>query len=86
MFIVKVKKPAEKFLHKIQEDYRNNILTILDELKTNPIPYISHDVKRLEGYTHHFRIRKGKIRIVYEVIFSESKIIVHDIDFRGGIY
>ena len=86
MFEVIVKKRAEKFALSADKGYRGKILEILDELETDPIPFKTRDVKRMEGFDNRFRIRKGRIRIVYEVSFSEFKVTVHDIDFRGSIY
>ena len=86
MFEVRVKRPAEKSLLKVRADYRKAVFEILDELKTDPIPYKTRDVRRLEGYKNHFRIRKGKIRSVYELSLEDLRIVVHEIDFRGNVY
>lgn len=50
---------------------------------------INIDVKSLRGDLQQFyRIRSGKIRILFELTNEQIKIItiVTDIDFRGGIY
>ena len=47
------------------------------------------DVKRLKGKLKDFyRIRDGKVRILFELKNDEIKIIaiITDIDFRGEIY
>ncbi|MFK2821845.1 type II toxin-antitoxin system RelE/ParE family toxin [Arcobacter sp. YIC-80] len=50
---------------------------------------INVDVKQLKGYLQHFyRIRSGKVRILFELVNQEVKIItiVTDVDFRGDVY
>ncbi len=86
MFDVLIKEHAQKSLFKINKKYRNRIIKVLTDLRNNPVPYKIYDIKKLEGCENHFRIRVGKIRIVYELFAKESKIKVHDIDFRGRIY
>ena len=85
-------KKADKFFIK-----NSNILT---KIKTKELLIkavkkivkkedINIDVKRLQGNLHNFyRIRNGKIRILFELENNEIKIIaiINDIDFRGGIY
>ncbi|MEA1955016.1 MAG: type II toxin-antitoxin system RelE/ParE family toxin [Campylobacterota bacterium] len=50
---------------------------------------INIDIKLLKGnLKKYYRIRSGKIRILFELIDNEIKIIaiVNDVDFRGNIY
>jgi len=50
---------------------------------------INIDVKRLKGsFKNYYRIRVGKIRILFELENNEVKIIaiINDIDFRGDVY
>ena len=50
---------------------------------------VNIDVKRLKGsFQKFYRIRSGKIRILFELKDESIKIIaiVNDIDFRGNIY
>jgi len=50
---------------------------------------INIDVKQLKGnFKNHYRVRMGKIRILFELENNEVKIIaiVNDIDFRGDVY
>lgn len=46
------------------------------------------DLKRLKGsYKNYFRIRKGKIRIIFRIEREEIILVsVNNIDFRGSIY
>jgi len=50
---------------------------------------ISLDIKELKGsLLGKSRVRKGKVRIIFEILVDEIIIesIVEDIDFRGNIY
>ncbi len=46
------------------------------------------NIKRLQGeFKNYFRIRRGKIRIIFKVIKDEIYIVsVENIDFRGEVY
>ncbi len=86
MVKVVLKRSAEKFIFKVNEKIRMKILQVLKDLETDPIPFKIYDLVKLKGYDNRFRIRIGKIRIVYEFVPKELTIIVWDIDFRGRIY
>ena len=50
---------------------------------------VNIDVKQLKGSLQkYYRIRSGKVRILFELIDNQIKIttIVNDVDFRGDIY
>lgn len=54
----------------------------LEELQNNPFP---HDMKRIEGDSL-FRIRVGKVRILYEVDYVHKQIGIVKIDKRERVY
>jgi mRNA-degrading endonuclease RelE of RelBE toxin-antitoxin system len=33
-----------------------------------------------------YRLRIGKIRVIYEIDFKKNILYIYDIDFRGNIY
>jgi mRNA-degrading endonuclease RelE of RelBE toxin-antitoxin system len=85
-------KKAQKFLQKNQ-----NIITEsdVDELIIKAIKKVIYsidinlDLKYLKGeYRNKLRIRKGKIRIIFEIVEDEVIIesIIENIDFRGDVY
>ena len=50
---------------------------------------VNIDVKQLKGnFKSYYRIRYGKVRILYELIDNEILIIaiINDVDFRGDVY
>jgi mRNA-degrading endonuclease RelE of RelBE toxin-antitoxin system len=62
---------------------RSRIKKRLQSLKNNQSS--GHDIKKLKAWGKDaYRLRVGKIRIIYEVINSE--VIILDIDYRGNIY
>ena len=42
------------------------------------------DVKKMIGYRNLFRLRVGRIRILFRIIEDKGEIV--DLDFRGGVY
>lgn len=84
-------KSSKKFLaknqHTITEDKTDDL--IIRAVKN--IVYKQNenvDVVRMVNYRpNHYRIRSGKIRIIFTIINGEINIVdVVDIDFRGKIY
>ena len=48
---------------------------------------INIDVKKLKGeWKGYFRIRKGRLRIIFSIDTSHRSIYVERIDFRGDAY
>lgn len=86
MFTIFLKKKADKFLSSLDRKRKEKVYVVLETLEKNPVPFRQFDLKKLKGEKDAFRIRIGKIRIVYHVFFEESKIVVDLIDFRGRAY
>ncbi len=71
-----------KFLRSPEAPLREKLKNRLEALKQSP--FAGQDIKKLKGsLSHQYRLRVGKIRIIYEVKDGEVSII--DIDFRGNI-
>jgi mRNA-degrading endonuclease RelE of RelBE toxin-antitoxin system len=45
-----------------------------------------YDVAKLKGYDGMYRIRIGNLRMVYEVLWVERKIIIQKIEPRESVY
>lgn len=73
-----------KFISLLDKKTRERLNLRLKKLKQDP--YVEGaDVKKLKGYgSNAYRLRFGKIRIIYEIVEKEVEII--DIDYRGNIY
>lgn len=73
----------DKFLKSLNADLRLKLRNRLIELKS--APFESLDIKELKGFKNKvYRLRVGKIRIIYKIENKNIEII--DIDFRGNIY
>ncbi len=73
----------KKFLDSLDAKTREKIKEYLLEIKKNPF-LEGGDIKKLKKHKNCYRLRIGKIRIVYEVTKEDIEII--DIDYRGNIY
>ncbi|MBI4272338.1 type II toxin-antitoxin system RelE/ParE family toxin [Candidatus Uhrbacteria bacterium] len=72
-----------KFIESLEPKTREHLKKKLLSLKVDP--YNSRDIKKLQGYpVATYRLRMGKIRIVYQI--KEKVIEIIDIDYRGNIY
>lgn len=73
---------VQKFFQSLDKKTQNKLKKRLIQLKKSP--FKGSDIKKLKGYNNQYRLRFGKIRIIYEVIDKETEII--DIDYRGNVY
>jgi mRNA interferase RelE/StbE len=79
-------REAEKFLKRenIRLEAIAEIKRFLKRMKGEPV---SVDVKKLKGdWQGFYRIRKGKLRIIFELNFEEHLIYIARVDHRGGVY
>ncbi|MBW7954699.1 hypothetical protein H3C61_02715 [Candidatus Gracilibacteria bacterium] len=73
-------KSWEKYISK--NAYKSELKSIIEDiLKNNLSSYI---VVKLKGYENYFRIRRGKIRIVFIKKEDENEIVA--VDTRGDVY
>ena len=48
---------------------------------------VNIDLRKLSGkWKGYYRLRKGKLRIIFEVSKSAGVLFVEKIDFRGDVY
>jgi len=79
-------KEAKKFMeeHNIVYEVREELKNFLRKLRGEKI---NVDVKKLKGnWEGYYRLRKGKLRIIFEVNKDNKSIYVERIDFRGEVY
>ena len=79
---VVLSKKSEKFVLELDQKRYGSILSILKHLETNPIPYKQYDLKKLTDIRNGYRIRKGKIRILYTIEKELNLIFVEKIESR----
>jgi mRNA-degrading endonuclease RelE of RelBE toxin-antitoxin system len=72
----------EKFLKKLTSKERNKLAKLLS--KVINLELDSLDIQKMKKIENHFRIREGKIRIVFRK--EQGKGVVVNIDYRGRVY
>lgn len=72
----------EKFLQRLERRKRKQLLEKINKLKNGDLEGL--DCKRLVNTNGLFRLRVGKIRLIFRKKGDVVEII--DVDFRGGIY
>ncbi|MDI6807327.1 MAG: type II toxin-antitoxin system RelE/ParE family toxin [Candidatus Aenigmarchaeota archaeon] len=85
MFRIEFSRRAKKELKKL-EKYKERIVEVLKILSLDPVPARYYDVKKLRGLKNAFRIRIGRIRIVYTINWKDKVIIIARAEFRGRAY
>jgi mRNA interferase RelE/StbE len=79
-------KEAKKFMeeHNIVYEIREELKNFLRKLKGENV---NIDIRKLKGnWEGYYRLRKGKLRIIFEVNKDDKIIYVERIDFRGEVY
>ncbi len=85
MYRVELSKHAEKFLRSQPMRIKTSVAKKLLVLAENPDA--SHlDTKKMQGVDDIFRLRVGKIRVLYRRYDSQLLILVIEIGYRGDIY
>jgi mRNA interferase RelE/StbE len=85
-FVVKAKNRVVKILEVFPKAVRKRIEELILTLKENPLPYLKFDLVKMKGYENIYRVRIGKIRIIYKIDFKNRIIEILDIDYRERIY
>jgi mRNA interferase RelE/StbE len=76
---------ANKHLGKLHPHHRGLVVN-----KTNKLASIhessNKQVKRMKGISDLFRLRVGKVRVLFRIDHKKKEILVLDIGYRGQIY
>ena len=86
MYTLKIHKKAVKFIKSRSVAEIELIKIKLNFLAENPHSHPQLDIKRLKGIENIFRLRIGKIRIIYMVRNEDLMILVISAGARGDIY
>lgn len=79
-------RDAEKFIRKqnIRLEVKEELKKFLMKVKGEDV---NIDLKKLGGsWAGYYRLRRGKLRIIFEVNKIERVLFVEKIDFRGDVY
>ena len=83
---IEYSRDAEKFIEKqnIRNEVREELKKFLMKIKGENI---NIDLKKLGGeWEGYYRIRKGRLWIIFEPNKNEGILFVEKIDFRGDVY
>lgn len=84
MYKIYFTKKAEKELDRLSSiDIQATLLKVTK--LTFPFP-VNLDIKRLVGITGFYRLRIGKVRVIFEVDEVKKEIWIRKLGYRGGIY
>jgi len=89
---VKFRKQAIKFIEKADPDTLSRIQEKLKQLVTSIeeqsiIPFTELDIKQMKGeWEGFYRLRIGKVRLIFAADVSSDDIEVYAIGSRGDIY
>lgn len=75
----------QKFLLSLDENLRDKLKIRIQKLQHDPHNKNKElDIKKLKGGENLFRLRHGKVRVIYKITKTKIKII--DIDYRGNLF
>ena len=89
---VEISKSANKFLENLQSQNHEAVLEKIRILKQSLenreiYPPDELDIKKLKGRLKGFyRIRVGKLRIIFQIQRDADTIFIYEINFRGSVY
>ncbi len=86
MYSLKIHKEALELIQSRSVSEKKIIKTKLNLLTENPFTHPRLDIKKMRGEEDVFRLRSGKIRIIYQVKETELLILVITAGFRGDVY
>lgn len=89
---IKFRKNAIKFLEKASIEDAARIRDSLNQLlifvgEQGIIPFTELDIKKMKGdWEGFYRLRIGKIRIIFTVNIASAEIEIYTIGARGDVY
>ena len=89
---VKFRKQAVKFLQKANSEDVTKIQNQLNQLliaieQQGIIPFTELDIKKMRGdWEGFYRLRVGKMRVIFIVDFDSAELEIYTIGARGDVY
>ncbi|TET09932.1 addiction module toxin RelE [Candidatus Aerophobetes bacterium] len=83
---IEYSKEAKKFIdgQDIWSEVRSSIRKFLEKIKGKNI---NIDLKKLVGdWEGYYRIRIGKVRVIFDIVKENRMIFVEKVDYRGKVY
>lgn len=75
---------TKKFLKNVTKKEFDSILRCVDILQRNPLSN-KLNIKKLTNMSG-YRLRVGKIRVLYELDIKNSTVYIHLVGYRGNVY
>jgi mRNA interferase RelE/StbE len=85
-FNVEIHKRVLKDLKDLPKSNLEKFKELIETLKTNPIPKEKFDIKRLKGSDDVYRVRIGKFRVQYVVLWEDKIVVIRKVSRREGTY
>lgn len=85
-FEITIKKSAFKFIQELDQSYKKTVNEFLLIAKKQPVPSKDFDIVKLKSSSNTFRVRIGKIRVVYEVSWKDRNILINFVGWRKDAY
>ena len=85
MFCIKYHKRAIRQIKRLPINERKKITRKIGLLKKVP-PTGSLDIKKYHKTKNCWRLRIGRIRVIYQVNTNKKFILIKKVGFRGNIY
>ena len=82
---IRLSRQAGALLKRVQGTEKSRLVSALRALQQNTFP-TGFDIKKLAGLKDTYRIRVGKWRIIYEIVWEKRIIKVLKIDKRSRVY
>jgi mRNA interferase RelE/StbE len=86
MYSIFIHKKAAKFLKSRSSSIKLIVKQKLESLREDPFTHPKLDIKKLKGQENVYRLRIGKIRIIYQVLEQDLLILVISAGGRGDVY
>ena len=89
---IKFRKNAVKFLEKASSEDAERIRNSLNKIlifveEQRMIPFTDLDIKKMKGdWEGFYRLRIGKIRIIFRINIDSAEIEIYTIGARGDVY
>lgn len=76
---------TKKFLKKITRKDFQQVIKKIKQLQRNPFDK-QLNIRKFATVRNSYRLRIGKIRVIYELDLTNNILYIRDIDFRGNVY
>lgn len=80
---LRIKPPAEKDIRDLPAAIRERITHAILALRETPFP---HAAQKLRGLEHHYRLRVGDYRVLYEFDAAAQSITIYRVKHRREAY